>query len=244
MKNIELNSIKKTKTSKIIFMSFAIMVVSAFSINMIGCSNDSNESKELYQVSLQKRGNAYERGKSVEFFRDAVERINKNPEKLHEIIKEHLNVGSDTFVTQELLNAIQNEIGIVVDLPLTDVNNITNSLFQFFVTGADLDDLIENSNLSPVTKTIFTQVFMSGGVESLSVFEGYDSLSDQDKEFLDLGNYMAGSDAGITTDVDCSIMGVPTDCWMVGGAAGAAIGGLPGAIVGVVIGAALDVISK
>jgi len=233
--------------NKIILTGLAIIVaVGTFTFNMVGCSNDSNESKEIEQITFQKRGDGFERGKGMGFFKDAVDRINKNPERLREIIKEHLNVGSDAFVTQELLNAIQNEIGIVVDLPLTDVNNITNSLFQFFVTGADLDGLIENSNLNPVAKTIFEQVFTSGGEEDLSTFEGYDLLSDQDKEFLDLGNYMAGNNTGVTTDslIDCSVFGIPSDCWLAGGVAGAAVGGVPGAIVGVVVGAVLDIVSK
>jgi len=212
---------------------------------MIG-SNDSNEPKEIEQITLQKRGDGFEREKGVEFYKNAVDRINKNLERLRKIIEEHLSFGSSAMVTQELLSAVQNEIGVVIDLSLSDINNIANTVFQFFVSDADLGSFIENSNLNPVTKTIFTQVFASGGVENISTFEGYDLLSDQDKEFLDLANYMAGNNSGVTTDslIECSVFGIPSDCWLAGGVAGAAVGGVPGAIVGVVVGAVLDVVSK
>jgi len=57
MKNIDF---KKIKTSKIIFTSFALMVVSVFTVNMVGCSEDSNESKGLEQITFQKRGNDHD----------------------------------------------------------------------------------------------------------------------------------------------------------------------------------------
>jgi len=60
------------KKSKIILGSLAIILaIGTFTLNMIGCSGDSNGSKEIEQISFQKRGDGFERGKGVEFFKDA-----------------------------------------------------------------------------------------------------------------------------------------------------------------------------
>jgi|694.fasta_scaffold00535_3 hypothetical protein len=143
-------------------------------------------------------------------------------------------------ITQEMVDDIQNQTGIVIDLSLAEINQIYIAVFNEMTNNVNVVDYVQNEvSFSINFKDGFSYIVNGDQSVDIRNFSNYNNLSFSEKEKLQLSNYLFVE--GYGNRGACDINGLPFPCWIAGGLTGAAIGaafGGTGAIVGAVLGTA------